>query len=59
MYAKDKTTAMHLRLSQKDMDFLLEVSELSNLSVSEVTRQLISSSRRTYEIAKELDRRDQ
>lgn len=40
-YSKDLTESFRLRLSKKDMDFLIELSEINCLSVSEVVRCII------------------
>lgn len=41
-YSKDLTESFRLRLSKKDMDFLIELSEINGFSVSEIVRYIIS-----------------
>lgn len=49
MYEKNLNKDMHLRLSDKDMEFLQKLSEERNMSISEVIRSLIGEYRRSLE----------
>ena len=49
MYNKDLTEDFRLRLSKKDMDFLRNISEERNQSVSECVRYIIGEYRRSLE----------
>lgn len=49
MYDKNLSKDMHLRVSEKDMDFLQKLSEERNISISEVIRNMIGEYRRSLE----------
>lgn len=49
MYEKNLNKDMHLRLSDRDMEFLQKLSEERNMSISEVIRSLIGEYRRSLE----------
>ena len=49
MYNKNLTEDLRLRLSTNDMDFLRELSEKRNVSVSECIRSIIGEYRRSLE----------
>lgn len=50
MYSKNLTEDLRLRLSTKDMDFLRELSEQRNVTVSECIRSIIGEYRRSLEL---------
>lgn len=59
MYKKDLTEDLSLRLSSIDMDFLLELADKKNVSVSECLRRIIGEYRRYLEVFDELTRKEQ
>lgn len=50
MYEKNLTADFRLRLTQKDMEFLRQLSEERGCSVSEVVRSIIGEYRRSIEM---------
>lgn len=48
MYKKDLTEDLSLRLSSIDMDFLRELADINNVSVSECLRRIIGEYRYAY-----------
>lgn len=55
MYNKNLTEEFRLRLSEKDMDFLKELSNERAVSVSECVRSIISEYRRSIEMINALN----
>lgn len=49
MYKKDLSKEVRLRISENDMNFLIEVSEARNVTVSECIRSIIGEYRRATE----------
>lgn len=49
MYEKNLTEDLRLRLNQKDMDFLRNLSSERSVSISECIRSIISEYRRSLE----------
>lgn len=52
MYMKNLTEDLRLRLSETDMNFLRELSDERNTSISECIRQIIGEYRRSLESLK-------
>lgn len=49
MYKKDLSKEVRLRISENDMNFLIQVSEARNVTVSECIRSIIGEYRRATE----------
>lgn len=49
MYAKNLSEDLRLRLSERDMDFLRQLSSERGVSVSEVIRSIIGEYRRSFD----------
>lgn len=49
MYEKNLSKDMHLRVSEKDMEFLEKLSKEREVSISEVIRTMIGEYRRSLE----------
>lgn len=48
MYKKDLTRSVHLRLSESDMQFLLEIKDITNKSICETIREFIGVAKYSY-----------
>lgn len=49
MYDKNLSKDMHLRVSEKDMEFLQKLADERNVTVSEVIRSMIGEYRRSLD----------
>ena len=50
MYKKDLTRSVHLRLSESDMQFLLEIKDITNKSICETIREFIRVAKYSYNL---------
>lgn len=50
MYKKDLTRSIHLRLSEDDMQFLLEIKDITNKSICETIREFIRVAKYSYNL---------
>lgn len=50
MYKKDLTRSIHLRLSEDDMQFLIEIKDITNKSISETIREFIRVAKYSYKL---------
>lgn len=54
MYKKDLTKSIHLRVSESDMQFLLEIKDITNKSICETIREFIRVAKYSYNLGIEL-----
>ncbi len=50
MYKKDLTRSVHLRLSESDMQFLLEIKDITDKSICETIREFIRVAKYSYNL---------
>ena len=50
MYKKDLTRSIHLRLSDSDMQFLLEIKDITDKSICETIREFIRVAKYSYNL---------
>ena len=50
MYKKDLKRSIHLRVSEDDMQFLIELSELGGKSICDVLREFIEATKYAYRL---------
>ena len=50
MYKKDLTRSVHLRLSEDDMQFLLEIKDITKKSICENIREFIRVAKYSYNL---------
>lgn len=50
MYKKDLTRSIHLRISESDMQFLLEIKDITNKSICETIREFIRVAKYSYNL---------
>lgn len=55
MYKKDLTRSVHLRLSESDMQFLLEIKDITGKSICENIREFIRVAKYGYNFGIELE----
>lgn len=48
MYKKDLTRSIHLRISDSDLQFLLEIKDITNNSICETIREFIRVAKYSY-----------
>lgn len=54
MYKKDLTRSVHLRLSESDMQFLIEIKDITNKSICETIREFIRVAKYSYNLGNEI-----
>jgi hypothetical protein len=57
MYKKDLTRSIHLRLSESDMQFLLEIKDITNNSICETIREFIRVAKYSYNLGIDMEER--
>ena len=55
MYKKDLTRSVHLRLSESDMQFLLEIKDITGKSICENIREFIRVAKYGYNLGIDLE----
>jgi hypothetical protein len=50
MYKKDLTRSVHLRLSESDLQFLLEIKDITDKSICETIREFIRVAKYSYNL---------
>ena len=54
MYKKDLKRSIHLRVSEDDMQFLIELSEIGDKSICDVLREFISATKYAYRLGQKM-----
>jgi len=54
MYKKDLVRSIHLRVSEDDMQFLIELSEIGDKSICDVLREFISATKYAYRLGQKM-----
>jgi len=57
MYKKDLTRSIHLRLSESDMQFLLEIKDITKKSICENIREFIRVAKYGYNLGLDMEER--
>lgn len=55
MYKKDLTRSIHLRVSEDDMQFLIELSDIGDKSICDVLREFISATKYAYRLGQKMN----
>lgn len=50
MYKKDLTRSVHLRMSESDMQFLIEIKDITGKSICETIREFIRVAKYSYNL---------
>ncbi len=58
MYKKDLTKSIHLRLSESDMEFLAEISDITKKSICESIREFIRVAKYSYNLGIDMVKRE-
>lgn len=58
MYKKDLTRSIHLRLSESDMEFLIEISDITKKSICETIREFIGVAKYSYNLGIDIAKRE-
>ena len=56
MYMKDLKKSIHLRLSESDMEFLAEISDITEKSICETIREFIRVAKHGYDLGNDLQK---
>lgn len=54
MYKKDLKRSIHLRVSEDDMQFLIELSEIGEKSICDILREFISATKYAYRLGQKM-----
>jgi hypothetical protein len=54
MYKKDLKRSIHLRVSEDDMQFLIELSEIGGKSICDVLREFITATKYAYRLGQKM-----
>lgn len=54
MYKKDLVRSIHLRVSEDDMQFLIELSEIGDKSICDVLREFIAATKYAYRLGQKM-----
>lgn len=58
MYKKDLKRSIHLRISEDDMQFLIELSEIGGKSICDVLREFISATKYAYRLGQKMSKEE-